>query len=1149
MGGTAGAGDGAKEARLSMSPERPISGIAAMLRASRKSHHAQNVQQQSSPQQPNNHHDETPAELLNEALKPRMSLDVQIPGNGRPISPGGGRGAFRFASLKIRSPKNRAPAVSPLHGSMDTSNMDGDIAGDNSDRTPEAGEPPLSPTIMPDNTVYHPPASPRSFSPIGPLASSPHSQGIHMGSLMKRLPSVSGRRGSGGNLTANPQSPSRVLSNSSLLSNRIPSSDSIRSGIQGGSTPLSASSSAHSLLSTSPSRRTSTSMPEVKETQKLVRDFDPSTGNKMINRYMIVKELGRGVHGKVKLSVDVETGDLWAIKIVEKQARRRFQNRLALSQRMANSADGEDVVNPQLEKIKREIAILKKLDHPHVVKLREVIDDPQAEKIYLVLEYLAGRDIKWQDRSDPPKPCLTLEESRRILRDVVCGLQYLHHQGIVHRDIKPANLLWTAEKRVKISDFGVSVFVDSGRNDDPASKKPGDELELAKTAGSPAFFAPELCAVPDEEPETIFRDNYPNDIETLAYSPKTPRPLSPTAANVEALGIAEPNVGSRSGMNWLHGFRRHHHAHSLESDELAPASKKTTDTDKYDIQVVDLDTPPTVSRTISSPGTSPLRRRSAFAGISPSSPLPNADPPALPKPATRRHSQPNDLNFPYAPPVPPPPIPSQYQNHKKSKPRKSLHDESVVNPMAAGSAIDVWALGVSLFCFVYGKVPFIADTEFELFHVICRQPLHFPIEPVVDDQLKDLIAKLLDKNPETRLKLHEVKLHPWTTADMTGSERAQWLRETDPGNAFGSPLSVTAEEVSSAVHVLFMDKIREKFRKLSTGLQSAFGFKKRTKSLPSVASDASDNLTTSPPEITDLSMRGDQLAPPTMNSSQAIANDLPPISPLSPFSPMSISDFITGGSPPETPKSKRLLHGSRESGIEIILETLDKSESDSGGDITHASTLAQKHTSAYLTHPTDDDDDDFDSSTDGQPSPATTWIRWGEPIDGQPSWMSGVPSPKANVLPVPEIPDDAFVEMIVKEDETDERRRRWHERARRMADMSSLTSLSSSGSSGVSAEDGTEEEGHKSSPHIRHASLSKSIGISRTSGGRMIGVGPLRGGGGGDVRMGEGAMMLESRGLYTSSPSSVTPAGSAPASRPGTPTAVVTGGEETATHP
>ena len=65
------------------------------------------------------------------------------------------------------------------------------------------------------------------------------------------------------------------------------------------------------------------------------------------------------------------------------------------------------------------------------------------------------------------------------------SFRIVHRQGIVHRDIKPANLLLTNNGRVKITDFGVSILHKS----DGAC-----ELELAKTAGTPAFFAPEMCA-------------------------------------------------------------------------------------------------------------------------------------------------------------------------------------------------------------------------------------------------------------------------------------------------------------------------------------------------------------------------------------------------------------------------------------------------------------------------------------------------------------------------------------------------------------------------------------------------------------------------------------------------------------------------------
>ncbi|KJE96659.1 CAMKK/CAMKK-META protein kinase, variant 3 [Capsaspora owczarzaki ATCC 30864] len=129
--------------------------------------------------------------------------------------------------------------------------------------------------------------------------------------------------------------------------------------------------------------------------------------------------------------------------------------------------------------VHQEIAVMKRLLHPCLVRLFEVIDDPENNFICLVLEYVPGGSLQDMLRRVPDRP-LVLERARSIFRDVLQGMQYLHYHRIIHRDIKPDNLLLTLEGRVKITDFGVSRIVNPTSN------------VMRDTAGTPAFHAPEM---------------------------------------------------------------------------------------------------------------------------------------------------------------------------------------------------------------------------------------------------------------------------------------------------------------------------------------------------------------------------------------------------------------------------------------------------------------------------------------------------------------------------------------------------------------------------------------------------------------------------------------------------------------------------------
>ncbi|KAJ4970304.1 hypothetical protein NE237_003403 [Protea cynaroides] len=200
----------------------------------------------------------------------------------------------------------------------------------------------------------------------------------------------------------------------------------------------------------------------VKETHHLVRTEDEN-GNKMINEYVRVCKIGSGSYGKVVLYQSSVDKKRYAIKA--------FHKSHLLKLRVAPSETA-------MTDVLREVSIMKMLDHPNIVKLIEVIDDPKSDHFYMVLEYVEG---KWVCEGSGPRGCLGESTARKYLRDVVAGLMYLHDHNIVHGDIKPDNLLGTSTGTVKIGDFSVSqVFED-------------DNDELRRSPGTPVFTAPECC--------------------------------------------------------------------------------------------------------------------------------------------------------------------------------------------------------------------------------------------------------------------------------------------------------------------------------------------------------------------------------------------------------------------------------------------------------------------------------------------------------------------------------------------------------------------------------------------------------------------------------------------------------------------------------
>ncbi|VIO92139.1 Cam kinase kinase protein 1, isoform a, putative [Brugia malayi] len=220
---------------------------------------------------------------------------------------------------------------------------------------------------------------------------------------------------------------------------------------------------------------------------------------KQLNQYRFIQEIGQGSYGIVKLAYNEEDKNLYALKVLDKmKLLKNFACFRPPPTRRINNYSSVRFPRDPIKAVQREIAILKKLSHPNIVKLVEVLSDPNDRYLYMVFELLENGPVL-EIPTDKP-----LDEKTAWLyfRDTVKGLEYLHYQKIVHRDIKPSNLLLSETGHVKIADFGISYEFQ------------GIDAFLCGTAGTPAFMAPEALT----EDSSCFYSGRAQDIWSLGVT-------------------------------------------------------------------------------------------------------------------------------------------------------------------------------------------------------------------------------------------------------------------------------------------------------------------------------------------------------------------------------------------------------------------------------------------------------------------------------------------------------------------------------------------------------------------------------------------------------------------------------------------------------
>ncbi|XP_075754725.1 calcium/calmodulin-dependent protein kinase kinase 2 isoform X4 [Pelodiscus sinensis] len=199
-----------------------------------------------------------------------------------------------------------------------------------------------------------------------------------------------------------------------------------------------------------------------------------------LNQYKLKDEIGKGSYGVVKLAYNEDDNTYYAMKVLSKKKLMRQAGFPRRPPPRGAKATSESCLQPKgpIEQVYQEIAILKKLDHPNVVKLVEVLDDPSEDHLYMVFELVKQGPVMEVPAIKP----LTEDQARFYFHDLIKGIEYLHYQKIIHRDIKPSNLLVGEDGHIKIADFGVS------------NEFKGTDALLTNTVGTPAFMAPETLS-------------------------------------------------------------------------------------------------------------------------------------------------------------------------------------------------------------------------------------------------------------------------------------------------------------------------------------------------------------------------------------------------------------------------------------------------------------------------------------------------------------------------------------------------------------------------------------------------------------------------------------------------------------------------------
>lgn len=193
-------------------------------------------------------------------------------------------------------------------------------------------------------------------------------------------------------------------------------------------------------------------------------ELKPGSSDQIKDKYLIKKKtLGKGSFGRVFLAINSENKDVkMAIKTICKK----------------------ELDDKMIAKIKTEVKVVQKLDHPNIVKYLETFENEKY--LYLVMEHCEGGEL-FERLKDYDNGIMAEKECANIMRQLFLAINHCHSKGVIHRDLKMENIMYKKREisenpEIKLIDFGLSKETSKHR------------LQMKTTCGSPYYVAPEILS-------------------------------------------------------------------------------------------------------------------------------------------------------------------------------------------------------------------------------------------------------------------------------------------------------------------------------------------------------------------------------------------------------------------------------------------------------------------------------------------------------------------------------------------------------------------------------------------------------------------------------------------------------------------------------